>query len=78
MTIFATVKQSALSVEARAVLEVAGDTWRRMPLRHAATANELELMGLVEVETRWQWSTRDPGAGRHVVMWRRKATKEHS
>ena len=68
---FVTVKPSALGQHARAVLDSAPEDWRRMPLGHAAIAAELELMGLVQIETTWQWSARNSGAGRHVVMWRK-------
>lgn len=70
MTCIATVKPSALATHARVVLSLATNDWRRLPLRHAATAWELERAGLVETETRWVWSTRDSGAGKHVVFWR--------
>lgn len=65
------VKLSALSAEAREVLALAPNDWRRMPMRHASIATDLERYGLVETETSWQWSTRNSGAGRHVVMWRK-------
>lgn len=71
MAPFAHVKPSALTPLARGVLELAPDDWRRMSMKHAATVAELERFGLVQTETRWQWSTRDSGAGRHVVWWRK-------
>lgn len=72
MSTFAPVKPSALTAKARGVLAVATVKWHRMPIKHAATIGELERFGLVETKTEWQWSKRDPGAGRHVVFWRRK------
>jgi hypothetical protein len=67
---FAAVKRSALTQEARDVLDRASTDWRRMQQKHSATIAELESFGLVQTETRWQWSTRDSGAGRHVTWWR--------
>jgi hypothetical protein len=72
---FATVKLGALSDEAREVLAAASEKWRRLPMRHAAVAADLERYGLVEIEQEWQWSKTDPGAGRHVWMWRKRTTQ---
>ena len=67
---FATVKPSSLTPAAREVLARATSEWRRVPSACGGFLRELELFGLVETRTEWQWSTRHSGAGRHVVFWR--------
>lgn len=63
--------EKLLTDEAKQVLALAKDDWRRMPSKHFSVIDELEHFGFVQLEVQWQWSKTDPGSGRHVQMWRK-------
>lgn len=70
----ATIKPSALTQEARAVLEQAPAAWAKLPKKPkalAAIVAELELFGLVQTQVNFVWSKTNSGAGRHVTEWRK-------
>lgn len=67
------VRESALTQAQRDALARTKPEWRRLPAGIAGIAADLERCGLVETRVDWVWSARNPGAGKHVVFWRRRA-----
>jgi len=72
MPAFVTIPASALTPHQRYALSRAPDKWKRLPASIAADAVELlKRLELIETDIEWRWSKSEPGAGKHVAIWRK-------